>query len=120
MRLEPPDPPLTDDAIRLVPIEQRHEAGIDALLEDEDTRRHTRVPSEPPDGFAAMWLGRYLEGWHDGSRAGFAIEGHDGEFLGLGLFVQLDLEGQQGEIGYVVGPSARAKRAPGSTLSIVQ
>ena len=119
MTLEPPDPPLADDAIRLVPVEPRHEAGFDALLEDEDTRTHTRVPSEPPDGFAATWLGRYLDGWRDGSRAGFAIEAHDGEFLGLGMFVQLDHEGRQGEIGYVVGPAARGRGVATRTLRLL-
>jgi hypothetical protein len=92
--LEPPKPPLADDAIRLVPLEPRHETGIDALLGDEDVRRHTRIPSEPPEGFAATWLGRYLDGWRDGSRAGFAIEAHDGAFLGLGMFVELEHEGR--------------------------
>jgi RimJ/RimL family protein N-acetyltransferase len=117
--LEPPEPPLADDAIRLVPVEPRHEAGIDALLEDEDTRRHTLVPSEPPDGFAAVWLGRYVDGWRDDSRAGFAIEAHDGEFLGLGMFVELDHEGRQGEIGYVVGPAARGRGVATRTLRLL-
>jgi hypothetical protein len=52
------------------------EAGVDALLADEDTLRHTRVPSEPPDGFAAFWLGRYLEGWRNRLRPGFALQAH--------------------------------------------
>jgi RimJ/RimL family protein N-acetyltransferase len=117
--LEPPEPPLADDAIRLVPMEARHETGIDALLEDEGVRRHTRVPSEPPQGFAATWLGGYLDAWRDGSRAGFAIEGHDGEFLGLGMFVRLDHEGQQGEIGYVVGPAARGRGVATRTLRLL-
>ena len=119
MTLEPPEPPLADDGIRLVPMERRHEAGIEELLEDEDVRRHTRVPSEPPEGFAATWLSRYLEGWQDGSRAGFAIEGHDGEFLGLGLFVELDQRGRQGEIGYVVAPAARGRGAATRTLRLL-
>ncbi len=119
MTLEPPEPPLADDAIRLVPVEPRHEAGFDALLEDEGTRRHTRVPTEPPDGFAATWLGRYLDGWRDGSRAGFAIEAHDGEFLGLGMFVALDHEGRQGEIGYIVGPAARGRGVATRTLRLL-
>jgi RimJ/RimL family protein N-acetyltransferase len=117
--LAPPEPPLADDVIRLVPVEPRHEAVLDSLLEDESVLRHTRVPSEPPDGFAATWLGRYLEGWADGSRAGFAIEGHDGEFLGLGLFVHLDHEGRQGEIGYVVAPAARGRGVATRTLRLL-
>lgn len=108
MTLEPPER-LADDEIRLVPVGRRHEPGFDALIGDDGVRRHTRVPTEPPVGFASTWLGRYLEGWRDGSRAGFAIEGPDGEFLGLGMFVQLDLNARQGEIGYVVAPSARGR-----------
>jgi hypothetical protein len=48
--LRPPDPPLADDTIRLVPLGVRHAAGIAALLQDEGVRRYTRVPSEPPPG----------------------------------------------------------------------
>jgi RimJ/RimL family protein N-acetyltransferase len=107
--LEPPEPPLADDVIRLVPLEPRHEAACEALLDDEGVRTYTRVPSEPPDGFAAIWLGRYLDGWQDGSRAGFAIEAEDGEFLGLALVVEIEHEGRQGEIGYVIAPAARGR-----------
>jgi RimJ/RimL family protein N-acetyltransferase len=106
--LRPPDPPLADEAIRLVQLGPAHEPDITALLEDEDVRTYTRVPSDPPPGFAATWVARYEEGWREGSRAGFAIESLEGEFLGLGMFVRLD-EGRQGEIGYVVGPAARGK-----------
>ena len=109
MTLQPPGAPLADDAIRLVPIEARHEPGFAGLIGDADTRRFTRVPSEPPPGFAATWLGRYLDGWREGSRAGFAIETPDGEFLGLGMFVHIDWEGRQAEIGYVVGPAVRGR-----------
>jgi RimJ/RimL family protein N-acetyltransferase len=109
--LRPPDPPLADDAIRLVPVRPRHEAGFASLLDDVDVRRHTRVPSEPPLGFASTWLRRYLDGWRDGDRAGFAIEAHDGEFLGLAMVVEFDWDGRQGEIGYVLGPAARGRGA---------
>jgi RimJ/RimL family protein N-acetyltransferase len=119
VRLTPPDTPLADDAIRLVPMDARHVSGIEALLEDADVRRHTRVPSEPPSGFAETWLARYDEGWRDGTRAGFAIETHDGEFLGLGMIVHLDWEGRQGEIGYVVGPAARGRGTATRTLRLL-
>jgi RimJ/RimL family protein N-acetyltransferase len=109
MTLRPPDPPLVDEAIRLVQLARAHEAGIAALLEDEDVRTYTRVPSDVPPGFAATWLARYEEGWRDGSRAGFASETLEGEFLGLAMFVRLEDEARQGEIGYVVGPAARGK-----------
>jgi RimJ/RimL family protein N-acetyltransferase len=109
MTLRPPDPLLADETIRLVPLTRRHEPGVAALVREEDVRTYTRVPTDAPPGFAATWVARYEEGWRDGSRAGFAIETPDGEFLGLGMFVRLEREARQGEIGYVVGPAARGK-----------
>jgi RimJ/RimL family protein N-acetyltransferase len=85
----------------------------------EDVRTFTRVPTQPPPGFAAYWLARYEEGWCDGSRAGFAIETHDGEFLGLGMFVRIEPEGRQGEIGYVVDPAARGRGVATRTLQLL-
>jgi RimJ/RimL family protein N-acetyltransferase len=107
--LQPPDPPLADEAIRLVPLDSTHEEDLATLGDDPSVRRFTYVPTEPPSGFAAGWLERYVEGWRDGTRAGFAIEAADGEFLGVGLFVSLDLAAKQGEIGYIVGPQARGR-----------
>jgi len=117
--LQPPSTPLADDAIRLVPMEARHVPGFEALLEDDDVRRHTRVPSEPPPDYGKTWLGRYEQGWRDGSRAGFAIESREGEFLGLGMIVQVDWEGRQGEIGYVVGRAARGRGFATRTLRLL-
>jgi RimJ/RimL family protein N-acetyltransferase len=84
-----------------VPLTPGHEQEVEALIQDEDVRTYTRVPTEPPADFAATWINRYIEGWREGSRAGFAIETHEGEFVGLGMFVRLENEAQQGEIGYV-------------------
>jgi RimJ/RimL family protein N-acetyltransferase len=117
--LRPPDPPIADESIRLVPLGPRHEPGIAALLQDSDVRRNTRVPSEAPPDYAKTWLARYEEGWRDGTRAGFAVEASDGEFLGLGMFVQIDWDGRQGEIGYVVGPSARGRGVATRTLRLL-
>jgi RimJ/RimL family protein N-acetyltransferase len=100
---------LTDEAIRLVPLEPKHEPGVAALVAEEDVRRYTRLPTEARPEYAAGWLARYEEGWRDGSRAGFAIEAPDGAFLGLVMFVQLEHQGRQGEIGYVVAPAARRR-----------
>ncbi|HEX3268823.1 MAG TPA: GNAT family N-acetyltransferase [Gaiellaceae bacterium] len=112
-------PVLQDDAIRLVPLTADHEPGVAALVQDEDVREYTRVPTKPNADFAGEWLTRYEEGWRDGSRAGFAIETHDGEFLGLGLFVSIESEGRQGEIGYVVGPAARGRGVATRTLQLL-
>jgi RimJ/RimL family protein N-acetyltransferase len=117
--LRPPDPPLNDEAIRLVPLARKHEGSLEDLVEEEDVRRFTRIPSEPPAGFARRWLRMYEEGWRDGSRAGFAIESHDGGFLGLGMFVRIEDEGRQGEIGYVVGPAGRGRGVATGTLRLL-
>ena len=110
---------LADDAIRLVPLTPAHERDVGVLVQDEDVRTYTRVPSELPADFAATWIGRYVEGWRDGSRAGFAIETPEGEFLGLGMFVRLESEGRQGEIGYVVGLASRGKGVATRTLRLL-
>jgi RimJ/RimL family protein N-acetyltransferase len=119
MPLRPPSRLLADEAIRLVPLTSAHNKGVAELVKDEDVRRNTRIPSEPPADYATTWLSTYEEAWRDGSRAGFAIETHEGEFLGLGLFVRLESEGRQGEIGYVVGPAARGKGVATRTLRLL-
>jgi RimJ/RimL family protein N-acetyltransferase len=119
MSLSPPDPPLADDAIRLLPLAREYERGLEELVEEEDVRRFTRIPSDPPAGFAGQWIRVYEQGWREGSRAGFAIESHDGGFLGLGMFVRIEDEGRQGEIGYVVGPAARGKGVATRTLRLL-
>ena len=102
-------PTLTDAEIRLVPLSTAHEPQVAALVDDEDSRRYTRIPTEPSMAFVPTWLRSYEEGRRDGTRLGFAIESNDGEFLGLGLFVRLEREGRQGEIGYLVAPAARRR-----------
>ena len=115
----PPRDVLADDVIRLVPLTAAHAPGVAELVQDPDVRRHTRVPSDPPSGFESAWLAMYEEGWRDGSRAGFAIETHDAEFLGLGMFVRMECEARQGEIGYVVGPAARGRGVATRTLRLL-
>jgi RimJ/RimL family protein N-acetyltransferase len=112
-------PVLQDEAIRLVPLTPEHESGVAELVDDGDVREFTRVPSTPAPGFPAHWLAAYEKGWRDGSRAGFAIETHDGEFLGMGMFVSIEAEGRQGEIGYVVGPAARGRGVATRTLQLL-
>ena len=102
-----------------MPLVPSHAAGVAALVDDEEVREYTRVPTRPSADFADEWIARYDEGWREGSRAGFAIETHDGEFLGLGLFVSIEQEGRQGEIGYVVGPAARGRGVATRTLQLL-
>jgi RimJ/RimL family protein N-acetyltransferase len=119
VNLTPPDPPLADEAIRLEPLDERHVSGFERLLEDPDVIRNTRVPTEPPPGFASYWLGRYIEGWGEGTRAGFAVLSPDGEFLGFTGLVDLEAGARQGEIGYVVAREARGRGVAGRSLRLV-
>jgi RimJ/RimL family protein N-acetyltransferase len=108
-RLEAPDPPLADDAIRLEPLTQAHVASFVDVVGDPDIVRFTRVPAGADETFVRGWLKRYEDAWGDGTRAGFAIVGHDGTFLGFAAIVELALEKHEGEIGYLVAPAARGR-----------
>jgi len=117
--LRPPARSLADDTIRLEPLDERFVPDFERLLEDPEVVRNTRVPSSPPPDFASQWVGRYVEGWQDGSRAGFAILSLEGVFLGLAGVVDLDLDASQGEIGYVVTPAARGRGVASRALRLV-
>jgi RimJ/RimL family protein N-acetyltransferase len=117
--LAPPREPLTDREIRLQPIDDSFAPHFEALLSDPAIVSHTRVPSEPPPGFGQSWVVRYTQGWKDGSRAGFAIVSFEDEFLGMAAIVELDLDGRQGEIGYLVVPTARGRGVAGRALRLV-
>ena len=118
-RLTAPSPPLADEAILLDPLDERHVSGFEHLIEDPEVVRNTRVPSVRPRGFAQQWLARYIEGWQDGSRAGFAILSPEGSFLGFSGIVDLDLDALQGEIGYVVAKEARGRGVAVRALRLI-
>jgi RimJ/RimL family protein N-acetyltransferase len=105
--LQAPEPELADDAIRLEPLDQTHVPEMTGLVDDPEIVRFTRVPSGADEAFVRGWIGRYERGWHDGSRAGFAVRGLDGAFLGFAAIIELDVEHHEGEIGYMVAPVAR-------------
>jgi RimJ/RimL family protein N-acetyltransferase len=108
-RLARPDPALADDAIRLEPLTQAHAPSFADLVVDPDVVRFTRVPAGADETFVRGWFKRYEDGWGDGSRAGFAIFGHDDALVGFGAMVDLSLENLEGEIGYLVAPAARGR-----------
>lgn len=110
MKLAPPDPPLDDGVVRLAPLEAPHFAGMRALGDDPDVARFTYVRAPWNDEKAQSWLDRYVEGWRDGTLAGFAIESsEEGDFLGFLAIVRYDAEGGEAEIGYIVAPAARGR-----------
>lgn len=94
--------------IELELFSEVHVPGVEALLDDPDVLRFTRVPEPVPENFATTWVARYEEARREGTREAFAIvEG--GEFLGLALAPTIDRETQTAELGYVVAPAARGR-----------
>jgi RimJ/RimL family protein N-acetyltransferase len=108
-RLAVPD--LEDGVIRLEPLARSLARELRWVTEpDGDTARFTQIPTEPAPDFLETWLGRYEDGWEDGSRAGFAVRELDGgAAIGFAAFVKLDLDGREGELGYVIAPVARGR-----------
>ena len=117
--LSRPSPPLGDEVIRLEPLDGRYVPDFVRLIADPDVVRNTRIPTSADATFAATWVDRYVEGWSDGSRAGFAILSDAGAFLGFAAIVDLDLGGRQGEIGYVVSRESRGRGIAGRALRLV-
>jgi RimJ/RimL family protein N-acetyltransferase len=120
-RLTRPEPALADDAIRLEPLTVTLAPELEWVLGgDPDITRFTRIPSDPDVDFLTGWLARYERAWEDGSAAGFAVrDAASGEAVGFAGVVQLDLDKQEGEIGYVVAPSARGRGVAGRALSLL-
>jgi RimJ/RimL family protein N-acetyltransferase len=109
-RLVAPEPELHDDAIRLEPLARTLAPAMSWVTEpDRDTARFTYIPTSPDPGFLESWLGRYEEGWVDGTRAGFAARDATGAAVAFAAFVKLDLDAGEGELGYVVAPAARGR-----------
>jgi RimJ/RimL family protein N-acetyltransferase len=96
-------------AVRLVPLDETHLAGIEALLDDTDTLRFTRIPEPVPPGFAREWLDRYEAGRRDGSKEAFAVLDGDGSFVGIALAPDIDRVAGELELGYIVAPAARGR-----------
>ena len=120
-RLTRPDPPLSDDAILLEPLRRSLAPEFDwAAASDPEIVRFTLIPTNPDATFLAEWLGRYESGWLDGTRAGFAIRGADGEaVLGFAGIVALDLDEREGEIGYALPPEGRGRGTATRAVSLL-
>ena len=96
-------------AVSLRPLVAEDLDHVDALLEDPDVLRFTRLPVPPPPGYARTWLERYEAGRLEGTREAFAALDDDGRFVGLALAVDIDREGREVELGYITAPAARGR-----------
>jgi RimJ/RimL family protein N-acetyltransferase len=103
--------------IELEPFSERHLAAVEAMLDDPDMQRFTRIPVPAPPGFARTWLERYEAGRRDGTRECFAIV-EDGELLGLTMAPAIDREGLTVELGYAVAPAARGRGVASAALRL--
>jgi RimJ/RimL family protein N-acetyltransferase len=119
-RLTPPDPPLQNDRIRLDPIAHSHHDGLWRLAQQRSVERYTFVPTNATEEFVPAWIQRYVDGWAEGTRAGFVVlDALDGTFLGFGSIVQLDLDARQGEIGYALLEESRGRGAASGAVDLL-
>jgi RimJ/RimL family protein N-acetyltransferase len=121
-RLSRPDPALADDAIRLEPLSEALVPELGWVLDaDPDVDRFTRIPAKPDAAFLTAWLGRYEREWDEGrSSAGFAVrDAETGAVVAFAGFVRLDLDQEEGEIGYVVARAARGRGVAGRSVDLL-
>ena len=78
------------------------------LVSDPSTRRFTRIPEPPPDGFAETWFATYEAGRADGTREAFVVVA-GGHGVGLALAPVIEREAATAELGYLVAPQARGR-----------
>jgi len=95
--------------VRLEPLSGAHLTGLRELIDDPTIRRFTRIPDDPPAGFAEQWLGRYEQGRLTGECEAFALFGDDGAFLGFAGAVHVDREAATAELGYMIARAARGR-----------
>jgi RimJ/RimL family protein N-acetyltransferase len=95
--------------LRFEKFTEAHLDDIPALLDDPDVMRFTRIPEPPPEDFPRRWLEMYEGGREDGTREAFVALDEDGRFVGLALAPEIDREGGEVELGYVVAPHARGR-----------
>ncbi|MDQ2982700.1 MAG: GNAT family N-acetyltransferase [Actinomycetota bacterium] len=93
---------------------------MEALLEDEDVLRFTRIPVPVPPEFARSWLDRYEDGRRDGTREAFAIaDAVSGAFLGLALAPRIEGAERTVELGYIVSAEARGRGVATAALGLL-
>lgn len=89
---------------------QSDHAELLAVIGDEAVQRFTLLPTEADAAFVERWIERYESGWAEGTRAGFVARAvSDDALLAFAAIVKLELDAQEGEIGYLVLPAARGR-----------
>ena len=111
MRIEPPDPPLTDGVVTLRPWRERDVPAIaDACRDDEIAWWLDQVPQPYGEADARTYVAMTRRGWKEGTHSAFAVtDAADGSVIGsVGIGWQ---EPEQGvaEVGYWVAREARGR-----------
>lgn len=96
-------------AIHLEPVVEADSGFVAELVRDPATRRFTRAPEPPREGFAEEWTARYVAGRAEGVRDAFVVVDAAGGRLGIAIAPRIDREGRTVELGYVVAPEARGR-----------
>ncbi|MPZ68570.1 MAG: GNAT family N-acetyltransferase [Actinobacteria bacterium] len=112
-------PILEGDDIRLMPLDLDVLDEMHALGADPDVLRFTYVSAPFTRDDATAWIQRYIDGWAEGTRAGFSIQSTDGEFLGFMAVISIESDARQGEIGYIVAPEARGRGVASAALKLI-
>ncbi|MEA2461751.1 MAG: hypothetical protein QOH90_1928 [Actinomycetota bacterium] len=110
---------LEGDGLRLVPLDLEVSDDMAALGDDPDALRFTYISAPFGREEARAWIQRYLDGWQEGSRAGFSVQTPEGGFLGMMSIIHLHLDEREGELGYIIAPHARGKGVATRALSLL-
>lgn len=111
MRIEPPDPPLTDGVVLLRPWRERDVEAIAAACRDDEIAWWLdQVPQPYSDADARTYVAMTRRGWKEGTHSAFAVtDARDGLVLGsIGVGWQ-DPEQGVAEVGYWVARDARGR-----------
>ena len=105
--------------VRLEPLDERWLDDVAALVADPDVLRFTRIPEPPPPEFERGWIQAYVTARREGTREGFAAIDGDGRFLGSAWRRNIDREGGEIELGYIVAREARGRGAGTAILHLL-
>jgi ribosomal-protein-alanine N-acetyltransferase len=118
-----PQPVVLEDeetGIRLVPLTPDDAAGMKALSDEPGVEDYTFVASVRDENYGHTWVARYVEGWKDGSRAGFAIRDTATDaFLGFIGLVRIERDEDEAEAGYALNSSTRGRGAATAGLRLL-
>jgi RimJ/RimL family protein N-acetyltransferase len=106
--------------VRLEPLDERFVPDFAELATEPEVLRFTRVPAQRGARFVTGWIAGYVQGWEDGTRAGFAIvDAQTGTFLGMCGLIRIDWETSESELGYVVAQAARGRGVAGRAIALI-